>query len=120
MGGKHGEPWGWDKGDIGDEYSCPYSEVVDRDENLVADMRNIVNGDDRGKRLVLAVNACTGLSDAALSQDVIGQARNALSMAETVWSTALAHRHGGEPKEQREPVLNAIRAALALLATEGE
>jgi hypothetical protein len=57
-------------------------------------------------------------SDAALSQDVIAVVRNALSMAETVWSTALAHRHGGEPKEQREPVLNAIRAALALLATD--
>ena len=39
----------------------------------------------------------------------------ALQMAERVWASVLANRNGGEPKDQREPVLNAMRAALSLV-----
>lgn len=42
----------------------------------------------------------------------IERLKHALGMGITVWSGALAHRYGGAPEEQREPVLNAMRAAL--------
>lgn len=42
----------------------------------------------------------------------IERLREGLHGAEVAWSTALARRHGGTLEEQREPVLDAIRAAL--------
>lgn len=43
----------------------------------------------------------------------IERLRKALTMAEVAWAGALANHHGGTPAEQREPVLNCIRAALS-------
>lgn len=37
----------------------------------------------------------------------------ALELIEPVWAQVLANRHGGEPSEMREPILNAIRSVIA-------
>lgn len=43
---------------------------------------------------------------------------HALQMAEKAWALTLANRQGCEPEDVREPILNAMRAALSL--AEGE
>jgi hypothetical protein len=38
---------------------------------------------------------------------------HALKLAESVWSGTLARAYGGKPQDQREPVINCIREAIA-------
>jgi hypothetical protein len=75
-----------------------------------------------GKRYCLAVNACTGLSDAALSQDVIAVVREALRP----FAFRVSERIGDEDRPDDYKIqavvsmqeIRAARAALALLATD--
>jgi hypothetical protein len=75
--------------------------------------------DANAQRLVSAWNACTGLSDAALSQDVIAVVREALGR---IIKRSTPHIDDTDDDRRKDlyHIDEIARKALALLATEGK
>lgn len=109
------EPW------HADDYTV-FANWTGRGGDVVADCGDSEHEADEqdanARRIVATVNACAGIPTASLEQGVVAKLVKALELGEQAWSQALANQYG-QPREQvREPVLNAMRAALSLASSQ--
>lgn len=65
------EPWNWDQGDIGTDYSHLYCDIYTEDETIIAQVNDKISkkiGAANARRIVACVNACAGVDTEKLAK----------------------------------------------------